>query len=95
MNLHNEVEKMAYELYKKRGKAEGHDLDDWFEAERIIVAHHRVEEKLETESSSPPQKKRNPEQKEVSRKPKQKNEEEQRNGPDSRHSVKFSVKKQP
>jgi len=58
MNLHNEVEKMAYELYEKRGKAEGHDLDDWFEAERIIVALHRVEEKREAESSSPPKKKK-------------------------------------
>jgi transposase len=58
MNLHNEIKKMAYELYQKRGKAEGHDLDDWFEAERIIVAQHRVEEKLEAESSSPPKKKK-------------------------------------
>ena len=30
------VEKKAYELYEKRGCQDGHDLDDWLEAEKII-----------------------------------------------------------
>ncbi len=30
------VEKKAYELYEKRGCQNGHDCDDWFEAEKIV-----------------------------------------------------------
>lgn len=30
------VEKKAYELYVKRGCQDGHDWDDWLEAERIV-----------------------------------------------------------
>ena len=32
------VEKKAYELYVKRGCQNGHDCDDWFEAEKIVEA---------------------------------------------------------
>lgn len=30
------VEQKAYELYEKKGCQNGHDLDDWLEAEKII-----------------------------------------------------------
>lgn len=30
------IRKKAYELYEKRGKKQGHDLDNWLEAERMI-----------------------------------------------------------
>ncbi|HHI97830.1 MAG TPA: DUF2934 domain-containing protein [Thermodesulfatator atlanticus] len=30
------IEKIAYQLYEKRGKAPGKALDDWLEAERIV-----------------------------------------------------------
>ena len=30
------VEKKAYELYEKRGRSDGSDWKDWFEAERIV-----------------------------------------------------------
>ena len=30
------VQKKAYELYVKRGKRPGHELDDWLEAERLV-----------------------------------------------------------
>ena len=30
------VEKKAYELYETRGRQDGHDWNDWFEAERIV-----------------------------------------------------------
>ena len=33
-----EVAKIAYDLYVKRGKADGHDLDDWLQAEKITIA---------------------------------------------------------
>lgn len=31
------VEKLAYGLYEQRGRKDGHDLDDWFAAERQIM----------------------------------------------------------
>lgn len=36
-DLHRRISKLAYELYLGRGRAHGHDLDDWFAAERIIL----------------------------------------------------------
>ena len=30
------IRKKAYELYEKRGKKQGCDMDNWLEAERII-----------------------------------------------------------
>ena len=40
MNLHEEIAKVAYELYAARGCIHGWDLDDWLEAERIVLARH-------------------------------------------------------
>lgn len=30
------IGKKAYELYEKRGREQGHDLDDWLEAEKLV-----------------------------------------------------------
>ena len=30
------IRKKAYELYEKRGKKQGCDMDNWFEAERMV-----------------------------------------------------------
>lgn len=30
-----EIGRIAYDLYLKRGKGDGHDLDDWLKAEKI------------------------------------------------------------
>lgn len=30
------IRKKAYELYEKRGKESGHDMDNWLEAEKMI-----------------------------------------------------------
>jgi hypothetical protein len=38
--LFEEIARMAFELYEKRGKADGFHLDDWLEAERIVLARH-------------------------------------------------------
>ena len=35
-DLHQRISKVAYELYLGRGGAHGHDVDDWFVAERIV-----------------------------------------------------------
>jgi len=33
-----EIRQRAYELYQARGREEGHDLEDWLQAEAEIVA---------------------------------------------------------
>jgi Protein of unknown function (DUF2934) len=30
------IGKKAYELFEKRGREHGHDLDDWLEAEKLV-----------------------------------------------------------
>ncbi|HXX62733.1 MAG TPA: DUF2934 domain-containing protein [Bacteroidota bacterium] len=42
-NLHDEVVRVAYDLYEKRGKVHGYDLVDWLEAERIVLERHAGE----------------------------------------------------
>lgn len=37
MQLFNKIEKRAYELFEGRGREEGHDLDDWFNAESELL----------------------------------------------------------
>jgi hypothetical protein len=36
MDKRQEIEKVAYELYEKGGCISGHEMDHWFEAERIV-----------------------------------------------------------
>ena len=31
-----QIQQRAYELYERRGRTDGHDLDDWLQAERGI-----------------------------------------------------------
>ena len=38
--LHDEIAGVAYELYEKRGRAKGHELEDWLEAEKIVMEKH-------------------------------------------------------
>ena len=38
VKLHELVCRRAYELYERRGRVEGHDCEDWLEAEREILA---------------------------------------------------------
>ena len=33
---HGSIEQMAYEFYVLRGKLDGYDLSDWFQAEKVI-----------------------------------------------------------
>jgi len=35
-NFYDEVAKVAYGLYEKRGRGHGRDREDWFEAEMIV-----------------------------------------------------------
>jgi hypothetical protein len=36
MDSYEEIALLAYELYERRGKTDGFDVDDWIEAERVI-----------------------------------------------------------
>ena len=38
MDIHEETEKKAYELWEQSGRIPGRDLDNWVEAERIMKA---------------------------------------------------------
>jgi hypothetical protein len=38
VSLHDRVSRLAYQLYLRRGKVPGHDLDDWFTAERTVLS---------------------------------------------------------
>jgi len=38
--LHDEITRVAQELYEKRGRANGHELEDWLEAEKIVMEKH-------------------------------------------------------
>jgi hypothetical protein len=44
---HQEIVKVAHDLFERSGRVEGHDLDNWLEAERIVMTRHRQQEKLE------------------------------------------------
>ena len=38
--LYDEIKKVAYELHEKRGQVHGYDLDDWLEAEKIVLERY-------------------------------------------------------
>lgn len=38
--LHDEIARAAYELYETRGRAHGHDFDDWIMAEKVVTGKH-------------------------------------------------------
>jgi hypothetical protein len=38
MDMKSEIEKKAYELYEKGGRADGFELQHWLEAEKIVKA---------------------------------------------------------
>ncbi len=40
MGIGEEIAKVAYELYEKRGKSHGCDLEDWLAAEKIVRERH-------------------------------------------------------
>ena len=37
----SEVARVAYELFERRGRVDGNDQRDWFEAERIVAQRRR------------------------------------------------------
>lgn len=53
-DLYNEIAGVAHGLHEKRGRKHGHDLQDWLEAERIVLS--RYEKGKEKEKSTKSQK---------------------------------------
>ena len=49
-HLYDEIMRVAYDLYEKRGRAHGHDLVDWLEAERIVLERHAKEIEKEADT---------------------------------------------
>lgn len=35
-DLTAKISKVAYELYEKRGRTSGHEMEDWLKAERLV-----------------------------------------------------------
>ncbi len=38
---YEEIAKAAHDLYEKSGRAHGRDVQNWLEAERIVLARHK------------------------------------------------------
>jgi hypothetical protein len=55
MNLQDDIAAVAYELYEARGRIPGWDLDDWLDAERIVLAKHAGQEIEEPEEEGGPE----------------------------------------
>ena len=53
MNLHEEIAKIAYELYEKSGFIGGRDSENWREAERIVLMRHASQDIEEPEGEEP------------------------------------------
>jgi hypothetical protein len=51
--LHQAIAEKAYELYQKGGQRHGHDMEDWLEAEKLVLSDKKGEKKL---TSVPPTK---------------------------------------
>jgi Protein of unknown function (DUF2934) len=39
-NAHDMIAKVAHDLYEARGGVQGDELQNWLDAERIVLAHH-------------------------------------------------------
>jgi hypothetical protein len=54
MDLHDEIAAVAYELCQSRGFIPLQDLDDWLDAERIVLTRHAGQELEEPEEEDAP-----------------------------------------
>ena len=49
INLYTEIAKVASELYERNGRVEGRDLDNWLEAEKIVISRYKEQERRKYE----------------------------------------------
>ena len=50
MKLYEEIKKIAYELWEQSGRIDGRDIENWLEAERIVLARGEMQAMEETEN---------------------------------------------
>jgi hypothetical protein len=50
MNIYDQIAQMAYSIYEKNGKVEGRDLDNWLEAESIVLGQKHQQQRKEPET---------------------------------------------
>jgi hypothetical protein len=55
--LYDEIARVAYSIYEKRGYRHGSDLQDWVEAERLVMKKSSKNMESESKSSKPRQSK--------------------------------------
>lgn len=53
MNLHEEIARLAYELYEKSGCIGGRDSENWLNAESIVLMRHASQDIEEPEGEEP------------------------------------------
>ena len=54
--LHQRIAEKAYELYHKRGESHGQDLDDWLEAEQLVLGE--IKSQIYSKAKKPRRKER-------------------------------------
>jgi hypothetical protein len=52
MNVRDEISRIAYELYVNSGYIQGHEFENWIEAERIVLARHAGQEEEKPKEKS-------------------------------------------
>ena len=52
MKKHEDIQKLAYEIFEKGGRVHGRDLAHWLEAERIIKARLMDKHAAEVEAAA-------------------------------------------
>ncbi len=70
--MQNRIAKVAYELYEKRGRQDGHQEEDWLEAERLVRVQLTKEEGVKKTHSSRPAPRKAARKKEASEETKKK-----------------------
>jgi len=45
---HQEIQTRAYELYEQRGREDGHELEDWLQAEGEVSSTRRTQQQVRT-----------------------------------------------
>ena len=44
-NIYNEIAQVAHDLYEKSGRIQGRSVQNWLEAEKIVLARHEKDAK--------------------------------------------------
>jgi len=52
MSLHDEIAKVAHDLYEKSGRIGGRDMENWIEAERIVMERHKGQKKTSSKAGA-------------------------------------------